>query len=1068
MPEEIKTSNEIKSPVSDKPEAKKKKPILTILTGVLIVVLALLLLCLLPGRPIFGIILPKPKFTPIVTNLDPVQFQQITPPAGGGSSTVVFPVGSTTVTPPPFPNVELTANGSSEQIEINNGISANLAWETEKDPDECTASGDWSGSKDPDGGTEATGPLFATSQNSVIYSYKIVCKNQYGTAVDTISVKVLPPGGPPLPGNPPGTDLAVNGSDETIQIPNGTSANLTWDTENNPDNCNASGNWSGSKDPGGGSEITGPLSGPATYNYKITCSNQYGSSEDTVKIIVENFEGEPCINCPQPATVSSPLSFANNKLVYGAFPEYEFNAPAEGGKVNVSGSVTSPLGGPCLSIPGPFSVHLFDNNNPLYSYVGTDNGWSGNFPEFSVAPGSHHKIKLLVQTNCAGGSVGSFSAPIQSGVGFTDASMTITEPSPSVCHLNQQPSLPLNFANNKLVSGAFPEYKFTAFDKEKVKVSGSFKGFTGGPCLTPLFRVSLYDNNTLKFGPLNATGNSWSGSFPEFTVDPGQHSIRLEAAPNCTGGFIGSSNAPIQSSAVIPVSEMTVNIEYPTDFDGPEICPVTQFSNLFDFGDAPDANAGDFPSLLVSKGARHKAQPFFLGYEVDKEPNSYQVDEDSPSFWIGKDDAWDWQSLTITNANWPADKPIYLNVLYDLNNDLKWNNLTLEHIVVDKEFFIPSGEGVEYTLPLETTALIPNVPGSWVRFTVTDIKLGQNYNGSWPDPFEYGETEDYSRPIFFPPTKFPPKPPKGGGEPPGGGGGPGDGEGAGGGFRLELPIRDQAPAVPLWVRSLLKFINVNVDELILRKSSLVTWRDVVLRERTQPTLPVFKTIFEQVFIPFPVFAPIPTPEEPPVIQPPPTPVPTPTVSFPSVILIQDADTNGNFIVSVTCPPAGVDVCRLHVVGKNANNQFLYEDIFPTTNTRTFFLPLKNAIVAELFARVGSLQSSSVFVHSFVTGKTPSPPVVSCAAAPNITTTSLPDGRNGDAYSQTLVATGGEGSLTWSISSGSLPTNLSLSASTGAITGTPTSAGLASFTVQVADSCSSGAQTDTQALTINVL
>ena len=69
----------------------------------------------------------------------------------------------------------------------------------------------------------------------------------------------------------------------------------------------------------------------------------------------------------------------------------------------------------------------------------------------------------------------------------------------------------------------------------------------------------------------------------------------------------------------------------------------------------------------------------------------------------------------------------------------------------------------------------------------------------------------------------------------------------------------------------------------------------------------------------------------------------------------------------------------------------------------------------------------------------------------ITTTTLSSGVLSVAYSQTLAATGGISPYTWSISTGSLPTGLSLNASTGAITGTPTAAGTSSFTAKVTDS-----------------
>jgi large repetitive protein len=71
--------------------------------------------------------------------------------------------------------------------------------------------------------------------------------------------------------------------------------------------------------------------------------------------------------------------------------------------------------------------------------------------------------------------------------------------------------------------------------------------------------------------------------------------------------------------------------------------------------------------------------------------------------------------------------------------------------------------------------------------------------------------------------------------------------------------------------------------------------------------------------------------------------------------------------------------------------------------------------------------------------------------PSVSTTSLSGGDIGSAYSQTLVATGGDTPYSWSVSSGSLPSGLSLNASTGAITGTPTATGTSNFTVKVADS-----------------
>ena len=70
----------------------------------------------------------------------------------------------------------------------------------------------------------------------------------------------------------------------------------------------------------------------------------------------------------------------------------------------------------------------------------------------------------------------------------------------------------------------------------------------------------------------------------------------------------------------------------------------------------------------------------------------------------------------------------------------------------------------------------------------------------------------------------------------------------------------------------------------------------------------------------------------------------------------------------------------------------------------------------------------------------------------ITTATLPDGKVGEAYSQTLIATGTT-PITWSII-GALPDGLSLNKDTGKISGTPTAAGSSTFTVKATNSAGS--------------
>jgi len=80
--------------------------------------------------------------------------------------------------------------------------------------------------------------------------------------------------------------------------------------------------------------------------------------------------------------------------------------------------------------------------------------------------------------------------------------------------------------------------------------------------------------------------------------------------------------------------------------------------------------------------------------------------------------------------------------------------------------------------------------------------------------------------------------------------------------------------------------------------------------------------------------------------------------------------------------------------------------------------------------------------------------------PTVTTASLPGGMVGTAYTATLAATG-DTPITWSIDSGSLPAGLTLAAATGVISGTPTAAGTATFTVKATNDAGDG----TRALSI---
>ena len=87
---------------------------------------------------------------------------------------------------------------------------------------------------------------------------------------------------------------------------------------------------------------------------------------------------------------------------------------------------------------------------------------------------------------------------------------------------------------------------------------------------------------------------------------------------------------------------------------------------------------------------------------------------------------------------------------------------------------------------------------------------------------------------------------------------------------------------------------------------------------------------------------------------------------------------------------------------------------------------------------------------------------STAAAPTITTDTLPNGKVGEAYSHTLTADGTT-PITWSVSGSALPEGLKLNETTGEISGTPTAEGTAKFTVKAENSAGS----DTKELSITI-
>ena len=128
----------------------------------------------------------------------------------------------------------------------------------------------------------------------------------------------------------------------------------------------------------------------------------------------------------------------------------------------------------------------------------------------------------------------------------------------------------------------------------------------------------------------------------------------------------------------------------------------------------------------------------------------------------------------------------------------------------------------------------------------------------------------------------------------------------------------------------------------------------------------------------------------------------------------------------------------------------------------------NTNVATISTRglVSAVNPGVTTISATLNGVTGSTPLTVTATPVLITTQSLAGGTVGAAYSATLAATGGTTPYAWSVTSGSLPTGLTLNNTTGTISGTPNTVGTFNFTVRVADS-STPQQSATQALSIAV-
>jgi hypothetical protein len=146
-----------------------------------------------------------------------------------------------------------------------------------------------------------------------------------------------------------------------------------------------------------------------------------------------------------------------------------------------------------------------------------------------------------------------------------------------------------------------------------------------------------------------------------------------------------------------------------------------------------------------------------------------------------------------------------------------------------------------------------------------------------------------------------------------------------------------------------------------------------------------------------------------------------------------------------------------LVSNTSNTSVTWTASAGTISTSGLFTAPASTTSQSVTITATSAADSSVHASTIAT-------VSSVSSQFMIVTTSLPSAIVNTAYSALLSASGGQAPYQWSIASGSLPAGLQLNATSGTLSGSPTSPGALTFTVQAADSASHTAQ---QRLTLDV-
>ena len=177
-------------------------------------------------------------------------------------------------------------------------------------------------------------------------------------------------------------------------------------------------------------------------------------------------------------------------------------------------------------------------------------------------------------------------------------------------------------------------------------------------------------------------------------------------------------------------------------------------------------------------------------------------------------------------------------------------------------------------------------------------------------------------------------------------------------------------------------------------------------------------------------------------------------------------TSRTFSLTVSAPPLAVETAS--IPGEAAVGQAFSQQLTGTGGAEPYVwsvsagaLPPGLALSAGgLLAGTPSLAGTYAFTVLLADNASGSATreysmIVTGPPALSVATSSLPSAVTGVAYTQTLIAAGGQAPCEWEVTAGSLPAGLALGAD-GTISGTPTAGGVSTFTVRVRDAAQAAA------------